>query len=87
MKEVKKMATKNPSYIITLRDPKDAGKTCSDVLRLIVEIAADLSVNYGDDGIETASIVLSQFVSPHIEDLASALLRLRIQQLLEEKEE
>lgn len=85
MKEVKKMATVNPSYIITLRDAKDPAKTCSDVLRLVVEIAADLSVNFGNDGIETASFMMSVYVPDYQEDLAKTLLNIRINQLMRDK--
>ena len=79
------MATENPSYIITLRDPKDPAKTCSDVLRLIVEIAADLSVNFDDDCIDTASFMLAAYVPDSHDDLAKTLLSLRINQLLRDK--
>lgn len=79
------MATENPSYIITLRDPEDPAKTCSDVLRLIVEIAADLSVNFDDEGVDTASFMLATYVPKSHEDLAKTLLALRINQLMRDK--
>ena len=57
-----------PKYTLEIRNPKDPARTCTDMLVFLAKVVAELSVDYGDDGVETGSTLCAAFC-PHDMDI------------------